>query len=232
MFKKEGRGAIQELQSSNEKVVLTQWFDSKIVKIGSNFVGAGIVTQKEKWDKKNKLTVSLNVPDCVNVYNQGMGGVDVFDQQMSYYRIQIKSVKWSQRIVNHFLELAVNNSYLEYRNDLIKIGQSEKDIPDRNNFFKQIAQGLMSAIPKGRGRPAKTTEETDTTLPVAKRQSFETRPTEDIRLDNHGHLPIFTNKTRCKNYGCNRTTTIQCSKCNVHYCLLPSRNCFFEAHSQ
>lgn len=36
-----------------------------------------------------------------------MGGVDIVDQQMKYYRIFIKTKKWSEKVIIHFLDLAL-----------------------------------------------------------------------------------------------------------------------------
>lgn len=187
--------------------------------------------KKQKWDKKAKKTIKIDVPDCIKIYNQGMGGVDLFDQQMAYNRILIKSAKWSQRLVNHFIEAVVNNSYLEHKMDSKAMGFDEKKVMSRNVFFKKIAEGLLQPAPKKRGRPSKESVEVEAAAPLPKRKSVETRPLQEVRTDQYGHFPIFKEKGRCKNEDCTSTTTIMCCKCNVHFCLVPNRNCFFKAHN-
>lgn len=44
-----------------------------------------------------------------------MGGVDVHDQLMSYYRMAIRSKKYYQRLIFHMIDMAVSNSWLLYR---------------------------------------------------------------------------------------------------------------------
>ena len=53
----------------------------------------------------------------IEAYNTGMGGVDIIDQVMSYYRSKSCTVKYSVRVMLHFLDLACANAWLEYRMD-------------------------------------------------------------------------------------------------------------------
>lgn len=63
------------------------------------------------------------------------------------------------------------------------------------------------------------------------KKSNERRPKMKIRFDEHNHFPVLSSKsTRCKNHDCHKITRIQCSKCNVHLCLLKNRNCFLDFH--
>ena len=54
-------------------------------------------------------------PKCVQVYNDYMGGVDKLDFLISLYRIQAKTRKWPVRLIFHFIDLALANARLEYR---------------------------------------------------------------------------------------------------------------------
>src|SRR5207247_9153797 len=56
------------------------------------------------------------VKPIVNVaYNKYMGGVDLCDQNKSYYRVGRKTVKWWKYIVWHFINVAINNAYVLYK---------------------------------------------------------------------------------------------------------------------
>jgi hypothetical protein len=39
-----------------------------------------------RWDKQKKFYVSIFCPKLIGVYNKGMGGVDLCDQLLSFYR--------------------------------------------------------------------------------------------------------------------------------------------------
>lgn len=58
-------------------------------------------------------------------------------------------------------------------------------------------------------------------------------PSDDIRFDNFNHFGYHDTKpnaSRCKNPGCTYKTHLYCTKCQVHLCLISSRNCFWDFH--
>lgn len=59
------------------------------------------------------------------------------------------------------------------------------------------------------------------------------KPFEEFRYDGLGHWPEIDSKknaSRCKNENCTFKTHFYCSKCNVHLCIRPNRNCFKQFH--
>lgn len=50
-----------------------------------------------------------------------MGGVDLCNQQMEAYRTWIKSKKWTIKVAVHFIDLAIVNAWMEYKEDAIKM---------------------------------------------------------------------------------------------------------------
>ncbi|XP_049964400.1 piggyBac transposable element-derived protein 1-like [Schistocerca serialis cubense] len=87
---KKERGFSEEICSADD-IAPVKWVDNKTVVLGSNFVGKGEIDKVECWDKIESKYVTIDQPEIVKCYNHGMGGVDLFDQLMSYYRIFIKS---------------------------------------------------------------------------------------------------------------------------------------------
>lgn len=58
-------------------------------------------------------------------------------------------------------------------------------------------------------------------------------PQTDSRYDNLGHWVEFDgnhSRSRCKLPGCKGFTHIFCTKCEVHLCCMPGRNCFRDYH--
>ena len=55
-----------------------------------------------------------------------------------------------------------------------------------------------------------------------------------VRFDGFNHLPeIVSLKGRyCKVRGCEKRSTIWCSKCNVYLCLKKGQNCFVKFHTE
>lgn len=237
-LKVSGRGTTDEIRSADNSVVIVAWYDNKTVYLGSNFVGSGIPKMVRRWDKKSKEYVEVEVPEIVLQYNENMGGVDKFDQLISYYRVFIKSKKWTLRMITHGLDMAIVNSWFEYVRDAKASGVPKKNIMDMLNFRKSISNDLISvgqAVVNRRKRGRPSAEEQELPVPVVQRKKKEeVRPSPAVRKDTVDHLPQVDKKndaTRCKNKGCKGKTHVFCVKCNVHLCLSSNRNCYFDFHS-
>lgn len=76
-----------------------------------------------------------------------MSGVDLLDQMISIYRIYIKSNKWTLRLIFHAIDLAVVNSWFEYRRDCKKLKIPLKDQMDLLTFRITLSESLL--ISKG-----------------------------------------------------------------------------------
>lgn len=114
-LKRQGRGSHDEVVSEDGEVVLVKWLDNRSVVLASNFVGSGHKDEVSRWDKNGKKYLNVKRPEIVKLYNYSMGGVDLLDQMISLYRIYIRSRKWTLRLIFHAVDLAVVNSWFEYR---------------------------------------------------------------------------------------------------------------------
>jgi hypothetical protein len=83
------------------------------------------------------------VPEIVSLYNKSMGGVDLLDQMISYYRTFIKSKKWYLRVITHFLDFAIVASWMEYRKNMKILKKKPNEIMDLLNFRLYIANCLI-----------------------------------------------------------------------------------------
>lgn len=146
-FKKMDRGTSFEVSGSTEyggrtnQIGMIKWFDNKGVVIASNFLTSGITDEVNRWDKKEKKYITLERPEIIKLYNKSMGGVDLHDQLVSYFRIFIRSRKWTLRMVTHSFDMALTNSWMEYRNDAIQCNIKEK--MDLLLFKQQVAKTLV-----------------------------------------------------------------------------------------
>lgn len=233
---KKGRGYSDIVVSKNEKVVVVKWQDNKCVHMASNFIGIGTTDTAKRWDKKLKNHVDVTRPEIISLYNGGMGGVDLLDQLISYYRVFIRSKKWPLRVIFHFVDFAICSSWLEYRKDRINAKNPKKDIKDLLNFRIELSQSIIKVGNPTRqikrGRPRLVTESEE--VPIRKvPASYEKRPCKDVRLDKVDHLAEHDSKiqpTRCKKNKCSGRTFFYCSKCKVHLCITKKKNCFAEFH--
>ena len=60
--------------------------------------------------------IDKQTPQCVEIYNKNMEGVDKQDQLRSYYSIGRKSKKWWRCCFWFLVQIAVLNSYIMYKN--------------------------------------------------------------------------------------------------------------------
>jgi hypothetical protein len=229
---KKPRGFSQEVSSFDEDVTVVKWLDNKITHLASNFVGIGEKDLVKRWCKKDKKFIDVERPEVVRKYNHAMGGVDLLDQRMSYYRTFIKSKKWTLRMIFHASDLAVVQAYREYQTDNTLL-----DIPKNKQltllqFRRQLAESLVlrNKISIGkRGRHSGSSP-----IPqIIPRRPGEVRPVADIARDGVGHFPAHDEGlgTRCKMVGCKGRTRIKCIKCKVHLCLTKDKNCFLAFHT-
>lgn len=233
---KKGRGHSDSVVSKDNKVVVVKWQDNKCVHLASNFVGIGTNDTAKRWDKKQKKHVEVSRPEIVSLYNGGMGGVDLLDQLISYYRVFIRSKKWTLRVIFHFVDFAICSSWLEYRKDQLKANVPKKHIKDLLKFRMELTYALIKVgnptRQLKRGRPKiHDSEDIIRRRPSA---SQEVRPCKDIRLDKFDHVAEHdrkTHPTRCKKEKCSGRTFFYCKKCKVHLCITKKSNCFSEFHS-
>lgn len=72
-----------------------------------------------------------------------MGGVDLLDQLISYYRSFIKSKKWTLRIISHFFDFAVCAAWIEYKKDMELNNKNKNRVINLLNFRLYIANYLL-----------------------------------------------------------------------------------------
>lgn len=87
------RGQYDEWVRADEKIFAVSWMDNKPVLMMSSYVGSGPVTSCQRWSKSDKRKITIEQPAVVNIYNQKMGGVDLCDRYMSYYRCNLRTKK-------------------------------------------------------------------------------------------------------------------------------------------
>ncbi|KAM3625846.1 uncharacterized protein V6R79_018497 [Siganus canaliculatus] len=200
----------------------------------SRFARPPLQSDKEMIKKpRGSCDEVVSRDEVVRLYNEAMGGVDLLDQLISLYRTEIRSKKWTLRMITHAFDLAVVNSWLEYRLDAKRANIQTKDIQDLLHFKMNVAQCLVKVhktVEAKRGRPSLSPEP----QPVLNRPLH--RPVQDVRplqYDTVDHMPNYDEKkeaTRCKKPHCTGKTHVFCDKCNIHLCFVPHLNCFKAAH--
>ena len=92
MNKKYERGTYSTVY--HEDLAVSGWKDNKPVYVCSNIHNAEPSVFAKRWCGKQKKKVDLPMPLMIREYNQGMGGVDLFDEIVALYRPRIRKRKW------------------------------------------------------------------------------------------------------------------------------------------
>lgn len=232
-IKKKPRGFAEEITSTDGDVTMVKWLDNKPANLASNFIGIGEKDMVKRWSKTEKRFIEVERPEIVKKYNHAMGGVDLLDQLMSYYRTFIKSKKWPLRMIFHASDLAVVQAYREYDTDNDLLGIPKAKRLTLLHFRQHLAQSLVlrnKISASKRGRPSSCSSPLPVIVP---RRPGELRPSTEIARDGVGHFPAHDvgSGTRCKLPGCKGKSRIKCIKCKVHLCLTKDKNCFLSFHT-
>ena len=117
------------------------------------------ITNVQRFDWKLAQLIQVECPSIVVTYNQFMGGVDLLDSLPALYRITVRSKKWYHRLLFHFLELMLVQTWLLYRSDAdasgirrtaqtsllqFKIGVADSLIFEKREKLSQREGGLSS----------------------------------------------------------------------------------------
>ena len=229
---KRGRGSSEMIVRQDHKVALVKWFDNKPILLLSASHGIHPVDQCRRWEKKEKKYIQIERPSVIREYNSKMGGVDLCDRMISFYRMKIRTKKWTVRAMMHFFDLSLVNSWILYREDCIANQVPRKDIHQCLEFRMEIAQAYLVATDSSSS--SSSGSDSDDGPPPARRPRT-TRPADDRRFSSGKHLPMVDdrkNSVRCKNPCCSYKTMYLCQTCKVHLCLLKERNCFSAFHQE
>lgn len=229
-LKKNGRGAMVEKVATIDgtKISVVTWYDNKLVNILSTYAGSTPTVEVKRFSKKDKRHIMVPCPKAVTIYNKYMGGVDLLDSMLGYYRIKLRSKKWYMRIFFHIIDLMVVNAWILWRrsnNEFSNLALAD--------FKMAVAECLCkvnkASFTRKRGRPSAAME----TLQNKTRRGPATDfPMHEVRTDGYSHLPLWClERQRCK-YPCGAKTFIKCEKCNVFLCLNKDRNCFYKFHTE
>ena len=228
-FQKKPRGnsiSVVRQDSSKPPLAITAWLDNKVIYMASNHEGIPDEDECKRWSKKDKKYVTVSRPLIVKNYNNNMGGIDVCDQMISYYRMGSKTKKWTVRTLMHFIDLSCANSWREYIIDCKKNERPPKDTKKYLEFKLDIAENLLNSI-----NQISSSEDEENSVT---RSRVTPLPNPAKRKKAADHLPIIFPSSepyhRCRLPHCSKFSRTYYEKCEVYLCLNTSRNCFSKFH--
>lgn len=235
ILKKFPRGFTEQTVRNDNKINIVQWFDQKPILLASTALGEQPSDTCKRWSKKDKKYIQVSRPNIVKSYNDSMGGIDLHDRMISYYRMSARTKKWTVRTIFHLIDLAIANSWILYREDRKKLGDVPKSIMQFLEFKLEIANFLLADNPINGN---------DDNSPLVMRlttrnnpEGYDSSPRSlssfSRRNTRSMHLPQISkvkNSVRCKHMKCTKKTNFFCEVCNLHLCVTSERNCFYDFH--
>ena len=186
------------------KLLGVTWHDTKRVNVLSTIHGTGTVEKEIRDRNAEGGHRAIKKPQAIDSYNQGMNGVDMLDQRMSYYRYPHRHLKWYMVVYHFMMEVALVNAHLSYR---MATGDKAKTA---RRFRKEVANSLCSAYSgrREKGRPKLLREENREDLEY--KRLNERHFSVKIRV-----LDSRPNCVVCSSAAARKQTRYQCRECNL-----------------
>lgn len=191
LMKKEDRGNIDFSFDKKNEIAAIRWNDNAIVTVMSNHLLDEPLKEAKRYDRKKKKYVNIPMPNAIFEYNKTMGGVDLFDNATSNYRIGIRGKKWYWPLSSNALDAALVNAWKIY----CICQKYAKQSPMSQLQFRAF---VVDCLLRSEAAPS----------------SKFAQPNQPIRFDKINHTIVNTGKRlRCRQ--CQSQTVFSCEKCKV-----------------
>ncbi|XP_031732493.1 piggyBac transposable element-derived protein 4-like [Anarrhichthys ocellatus] len=209
LVSKPPRGSIRWIRK--DSLLFVQWRDTRDVSMCSTLHKAhaeDTAQRRVKGADGHWALKEIPVPPTVKEYNQLMGGVDLSDALIGYYKVLHKTQRWYKMLFYHFMDIAIVNAFLLHKD----IAKGKGQVPMHQKTFREtLAEELAEVGSPSTARPVP---------PPAARRAH--------------HRPEYvsgnsaTGRLKCRH--CHAKTPLKCSSCDVPLCLDPGRVCYNDWH--
>ncbi|KAG5865189.1 hypothetical protein JTB14_031896 [Gonioctena quinquepunctata] len=143
MTDKEIKNKNRGLSEEKENVVVVKCFDNKPFCIAFNCEGYGKEDVVKRWDDNQSKYIEVTRSEIIHGYNDGMGGVDLMDQLISYNRIFIPTKTWTPRVIMHIVDFALVNRWIEYKKNCDKFDLPQKQRLTLLEFRTRVSESMI-----------------------------------------------------------------------------------------
>ncbi|KAJ8367959.1 hypothetical protein SKAU_G00079870 [Synaphobranchus kaupii] len=145
------RGTVKWIRQG--QMLYVKWMDTREVKMCSTFHMAfqGDTTVRNVRNTDGTWTsCRVPIPVSVREYNKFMGGVDLSDALLKYYRIRRKTMKWYKALLFHFIDVAVVNGFLLHK----ELAAQKQRRPLTHKRFRELLVEQLVNFHPGRSAAA------------------------------------------------------------------------------
>ncbi|XP_054159029.1 piggyBac transposable element-derived protein 4-like [Oppia nitens] len=103
-----------------DKICCMAWYDNKQVLALSTHLTKGEVNIQRRSRKSDTGFVTINSPNIIESYKKFMGGIDRYDQRLSYHSYPHRVLYWPQVIWHLVVSVSLNNSFIVYKDKTSK----------------------------------------------------------------------------------------------------------------
>ena len=161
--------------TSYEGIRWLKWVDKRAVQFSSNFHDPSALSEVERRQKDGSLK-TIACPQMAKDYNGYVECVDKSDQMKSFYEITRKSKKSWHRLLWHFINITLVNSFI-----IFKLLNPNKDLKLKDFRLSIVDELIEINCQKKRGRPCTNRP----SIPATKK----VKTLESIRMSVQKHLP-------------------------------------------
>ena len=101
--------------ATDGKNLVVYWLDNKVITCATNYVTCNLVSAAQRWSKSAKKLVGVPMLKPFEDYNKHIGGVDLFDQFVSTYRVRIRSKRWWWPFFAWAVNVSMENAWNLFR---------------------------------------------------------------------------------------------------------------------
>ncbi|CAH0723921.1 unnamed protein product, partial [Brenthis ino] len=138
-----GSGSVHTVVCEDGTTAITKWNDNKPITLLSNIEAKEPMDVCQLWCQRTKRYISVNRPAVVRNYTTTMRGINLAERMLSVCPNRYRTKKWTQRLFSHMLDLAVSNSWLQYKRREIKKGVALSKIQQLRSFKMELGEGLI-----------------------------------------------------------------------------------------
>ena len=195
---KQSRGSYDFRFDRQNEVIVVNWNDNNVVTLASNMSGVFPMHSAKRWSMKDKKYIQVEQPHVVHEYNKTMGGVDLMDQNVSCYRINMRTKKWWWPFFAYCLDVSIQNAWMLFRK-----GNAEHT--DQLAFRREIVDVYLRRY---------AVSKQPHSLRSAQVTGLDKKVPSDVRQDGRDHF-ITSEATQRRCAYCGKKTYRRCSKCRV-----------------